>query len=765
DYNYLDDQWHHVIGVYNGVETKLYIDNELKDSDSTLGLINIIDELKIGWDDCPTCSPSRYWTGELDDILVYNRTLTTQEIDSLYHLNGWGTGLVAYYPFNGNADDESGNGNNGTVNGATLTTDRFGNVNSAYSFDGIDDYIVINSSDILESSDSITVNAFFKPGISNSTVGGRIINKDDQYAGDPDRSYYLRVDNLGDSNYKFIWNVYNVQLTTFHADYEANLDTSQWYHIAGSYDGTHQKLYFNGQLVADSTVNLARQKGNAPIYFGRPNYGAYIAEYIDDVGIYNRALSDAEIDSLYHLGGWGTQLVSDTLFFDDFSGDLSQWTEYNGGGSYNIQIVGSDGNPAPSLLADDYASWGCSAISNEVFSYSNGLSVSADHKNAAPTSQRYTFMALTTVPVGDYTNIVRVSLNYGNTALHCALRYDSAGVEYDESVLQPVPTVEGWQNCRFEIRSDHYVEFFYNDSLVYTSQHQITQQYDGQVKVRIGHRKSYYDNVLVMSVQETQNMYTVSLGNTEVSHPDTSSVPVNIVGAQGVNINSFELTLNKGSGEILFMGVDTNSTLIGDAGWIYALNETDTTILFAAAGSNEITTDGTLLNLRYTPMGDPCITVPIEIRSCLVNTGSDSLTLENGSVTILPAPNYGDVDENGMIQAYDAAVLLEHIVGEDTLVCQGLANAEVSLNDTLTALDASLILQYRVDSIDTLPYSGDLLLASGDIHLLDEVYTVADTQVAVPIIGNMCEDIYSMEGTVLFDSTQMSFSEMVLYEL
>ena len=44
--------------------------------------------------------------------------------------------LVAYYPFNGNANDESGNGNNGTIFRATLTTDRFGNANRAYSFDG-----------------------------------------------------------------------------------------------------------------------------------------------------------------------------------------------------------------------------------------------------------------------------------------------------------------------------------------------------------------------------------------------------------------------------------------------------------------------------------------------------------------------------------------------------------------------------------------------------------------------------------------------------
>ena len=50
-------------------------------------------------------------------------------------------GLVGYWPFSGNANDESGVGNNGTVNGATLTSDRFGNANKAYNFDGLNDVI------------------------------------------------------------------------------------------------------------------------------------------------------------------------------------------------------------------------------------------------------------------------------------------------------------------------------------------------------------------------------------------------------------------------------------------------------------------------------------------------------------------------------------------------------------------------------------------------------------------------------------------------
>jgi hypothetical protein len=59
-------------------------------------------------------------------------------------------GLVAYYPFSGNADDASGKGNDGIVSGATLTTDRFGNANSAYYFDGTSSYINCGNSTIFD---------------------------------------------------------------------------------------------------------------------------------------------------------------------------------------------------------------------------------------------------------------------------------------------------------------------------------------------------------------------------------------------------------------------------------------------------------------------------------------------------------------------------------------------------------------------------------------------------------------------------------------
>ena len=73
-------------------------------------------------------------------LSVFSVTLgTAQSVPNYVPTNG----LVGWWPFNGNANDISGNGNNGTVYGATLTNDRNGNLNSAYDLDGSNDYIQI----------------------------------------------------------------------------------------------------------------------------------------------------------------------------------------------------------------------------------------------------------------------------------------------------------------------------------------------------------------------------------------------------------------------------------------------------------------------------------------------------------------------------------------------------------------------------------------------------------------------------------------------
>ena len=69
-------------------------------------------------------------------------------------------GLVAWYPFDGNASDISGNGNHGTVHGASISADRFGQENQAYFFDGVDDYIDLGNSTSLNPANLITVSAW-----------------------------------------------------------------------------------------------------------------------------------------------------------------------------------------------------------------------------------------------------------------------------------------------------------------------------------------------------------------------------------------------------------------------------------------------------------------------------------------------------------------------------------------------------------------------------------------------------------------------------
>src|SRR5437667_147551 len=97
-------------------------------------------------------------------------------------------GLVAYYPFSGNANDMSGNGNHGTVIGAILAADRFGNPNSAYAFDGVSSLITVPDSLSLRISNDITVTCWlnFSTNLNEVKLVGR--------GGDCGRNYGLWLD-------------------------------------------------------------------------------------------------------------------------------------------------------------------------------------------------------------------------------------------------------------------------------------------------------------------------------------------------------------------------------------------------------------------------------------------------------------------------------------------------------------------------------------------------------------------------------------------
>jgi len=166
--------------------------------------------------------------------------------------------LVGYWPFNGNANDASGNGNNGTVNGATLTTDRFGNPNSAYSFDGINDEISAPDSPLFEQnarSVTLWINAnAFCPTV---TIRSDIIGKDGLT-----RQWVIQLEQSGQIRNAVFAN----QEYTFNSNQSINLST--WYFITCTWDGATSNTYINGMFRGSISTSGNQVQGSNPLRIG-----------------------------------------------------------------------------------------------------------------------------------------------------------------------------------------------------------------------------------------------------------------------------------------------------------------------------------------------------------------------------------------------------------------------------------------------------------------------------------------------------------------
>ena len=212
---------------------------------------------------------------------------------------GLSDGLVAYYPFNGNANDESGNGNNGTVNGATLTTDRFGNVNNAYSFNGTNDSISVNNNQLLNPSNAMTVTAWIKPEDITTSRNQDVVRK-----GDPNAIYLLSFQEYGTQL------TFGLKTTSgYHIESDTpitaiNYTDGQWHLIVGLYDGSNIKVFKDGILIGSKSQTGLILASTGKLFIGCvEGPSEFFKGSIDDIRIYNRALSDSEIQQLYQGQG------------------------------------------------------------------------------------------------------------------------------------------------------------------------------------------------------------------------------------------------------------------------------------------------------------------------------------------------------------------------------------------------------------------------------------------------------------------------------
>ena len=229
-------------------------------------------------------------------------TLTTQDSIPSWLTNG----LVGYWPFNGNANDESGNGNNGTVNGATLATDRFGNSNKAYNFTGsttTPSYIEGDCTSFPTGSRTVSI-WFYANDIGVGTIKGRgLFGYGGQTCG---QSWIEHINITQNPNTYEVQGHCNVQ--TVSNNYGTTHPNNTWHNWTITNESVGSKFYIDGILKqTDPTfLNQTIVSGkkfifggvvseNGLAFFSGDSNATPFNGSLDDIRIYNRALSASEV--------------------------------------------------------------------------------------------------------------------------------------------------------------------------------------------------------------------------------------------------------------------------------------------------------------------------------------------------------------------------------------------------------------------------------------------------------------------------------------
>jgi len=196
--------------------------------------------------------------------------------------------LVAYYPFNGNAKDMSGNGNDGQAVGLKFIADRHGKLGKACEFDGVKNFVFIEHKTQINSN-NITVVAWIKISQDTPKQVSILSGPNEDIFFGVSSNHHLRVSRTGPGS--------------GHVESLSLLSSNIWHMVAMSYDGNILRFYLNGNLdglkAAKFNLKPSVQKS---IGSSKPDYDEeYFEGSIDDVRIYNRVLSDAEVKALYNL--------------------------------------------------------------------------------------------------------------------------------------------------------------------------------------------------------------------------------------------------------------------------------------------------------------------------------------------------------------------------------------------------------------------------------------------------------------------------------
>lgn len=314
--------------------------------------------------------------------------------------NALDSGLVSYYPFNGNDSDNSVSGNHPIINTATLTADRFGNPNGAYSFNGVNSYMRISNNPSINFNKAMSICLWMKP---NGYYTGLCYNNILMCKGVTDNSpgnagnysvrfadYVNGCNSLKDSTQEFLWGPDGVPATN------QNIQTNRWYFVVYTTDGINSSLYINNKLC--HTVNLPAGltfTNNYDLFIGTMNnisYPYWFKGVMDDIRIYYRGLSRSEVNSLYNICPYPT--IKGNVFVDVNANGIMDSTDYY---KPNARINGSNGTFSISGVNGDYE-----IITDTVGIYGTNI-IQPNFYTATPQSYSYNINSFDTTIISDYT--------------------------------------------------------------------------------------------------------------------------------------------------------------------------------------------------------------------------------------------------------------------------------------------------------------------------------------------------------------------------